>query len=78
MATASDHYVLADSDAEAFWFLGTLATLKADGARTGGTLSVVEFTHPAGFATPRHVHHAEDEAFYVLAGAMRGVYGAQP
>jgi hypothetical protein len=27
----------------------------------------VEFTHPAGFATPRHVDHAEDETFYVLA-----------
>lgn len=78
MATASDHYVLADSSAEAFWFLGTLATLKADGARTASTLSVVEFTHPAGFATPLHVHQAEDEAFYVLAGAMRGVCGAQP
>ncbi len=78
MATTSGHYVLADSDTEAFWFLGTLATLRADGARTGGTLSVMEFTHPAGFATPLHVHHAEDEAFYVLAGTMRGVCGAQP
>ena len=36
---------------------------------------MVEFTHPPGFATPRHVHHAEDEAFYVLEGAMRGFCG---
>lgn len=74
----SEHYMVADNDAEAIWFLGTLATLKADGARTGGALSVVEFTHPAGFATPRHVHHAEDEAFYVLAGTMRGFCGERP
>jgi quercetin dioxygenase-like cupin family protein len=78
MAIVSDHCVVADNDAEAIWFLGTLATLKASGAGTGGALSVVEFTHPAGFATPLHVHHAEDEAFYVLAGALRGVCGEQP
>ena len=75
MAHASEHYALAEGDAEATWFLGTLATIKADGARTGGTVGLVGFTHPPGFATPRHVHHAEDEAFYVLAGTMRGYCG---
>lgn len=78
MARTSEHYMMADNDAEAIWFLGTLAAIKASGARTGGALAVVEFTHPAGFATPRHVHHAEDEAFYVLAGAMRGFCGDRP
>lgn len=77
MSATSEHYVLAEDEAEAIWFLGTLATVKAAGARTGGALSVVEFTHPPGFATPRHVHHAEDEAFYILQGAMRGFSGDQ-
>ena len=75
MSATSEHYVLAEDEAEAIWFLGTLATVKAAGARTGGALSVVEFTHPPGFATPRHVHHVEDEAFYILQGAMRGFSG---
>lgn len=75
VAQTSEHYALAEGDAEALWFLGTLATIKADGARTGGALGLVEFTHPPGFATPRHIHHTEDEAFYVLAGAMRGYCG---
>jgi quercetin dioxygenase-like cupin family protein len=75
MLSASEHYTLNDNEAEAYWFLGTLATIKASGALTGGALGVVEFIHPPGFATPRHVHHAEDEAFYVLEGAMRGFCG---
>jgi quercetin dioxygenase-like cupin family protein len=75
MPPESEHYVLADDDASAIWFLSTLATIKADGARTGETLAVVEFTHPPGFATPRHVHHSADEAFYVLEGPMRGFCG---
>jgi quercetin dioxygenase-like cupin family protein len=75
MAGESEHYVLAEDDALAVWFLGTLATIKADGARTGGALAVVEFTHPPGFATPRHVHRTADEGFYVLEGSMRGFCG---
>ena len=77
MARTSEHYALAADEAEAIWFLGCLATIKGIGDRTGGALAVVEFTHPPGFATPRHVHHTADEAFYVLEGAMRGYCGDQ-
>ena len=77
MASTTEHYALADDDAEAIWFLGTLALIKGVGSQTGGTLATVEFTHPPGFATPLHVHHTADEAFYVLAGGMRGVCGDQ-
>lgn len=45
--------------------------------KTGNVLATVEFTHPPGFATPLHVHHNEDEAFYVLSGAIRGICGDQ-
>lgn len=77
MASASDHYALADDDAEAIWFIGTLALIKGVGSQTGGALATVDFLHPPGFATALHVHHTADEAFYVLAGAMRGVCGDQ-
>lgn len=77
MAIVTDHYALADGDAEAIWFLGTLALIKGVGSRTGGMLATVEFTHPAGFATVLHVHHLADESFYVLAGGMRGICGDQ-
>jgi len=75
MASDSNHYALADGDAEAIWFTGTLAMIRGDGDRTGDDIGLVEFIHPPGFATPLHVHHNEDEAFYVLDGAMRGVCG---
>ena len=75
MASASDHYVLADEDAEAIWFIGCLALIKGVGSQTGGALATVEFLHPPGFATALHVHHTADESFYVLAGAMRGLCG---
>ena len=57
------------------WFLGTLARIKASGKTTGGAMSVIEFTHPPGFATPKHVHSREDEAFYILEGAMQAQCG---
>ncbi len=77
MSVVSEHYTLAADEGEALWFIGCLATLKGVGERTGGTLAAVEFTHPPGYATPRHVHHDADEAFYVLEGALRGFCGDQ-
>ena len=38
----------------------------------GVRVPVVEFLHPPGFATPRHIHHRADEAFYVLSGSIHG------
>src|SRR5688572_2334300 len=51
MASSSDHYALADDDAEAIWFIGCLALIKGVGSQTGGVLATVEFLHPPGFAT---------------------------
>ncbi len=75
MSSTSSHFAIDEDEAEAFWFLGNLATVVASGEQTGGVLSLVEFLAPPGFATPRHVHHAEDEAFYVLEGSMAGICG---
>lgn len=75
MDPTASSWVSSDQAADDHWFLGTLATIKATAARTNGTLSVVEFLHPEGFATPRHVHRRSDEAFYVLSGSIRGFCG---
>ncbi|WP_028923896.1 quercetin 2,3-dioxygenase [Pseudonocardia acaciae] len=66
--TTNGPYLLQDGEGDALWFLGSLATVKASGAQTGGRLTVVEFLNPPGFAPPLHRHLREDEAFYVLAG----------
>jgi quercetin dioxygenase-like cupin family protein len=61
-------YLRRDGEGEALWFLGSLVTIKATGAETGGRLTVVEFVNPPGFAPPLHRHLEEDELFYVLSG----------
>lgn len=53
MSIRSEHYVVSEEEAEAIWFLGTLATIKATAEQTHGALPVVEFTHPPGYRVPR-------------------------
>lgn len=67
--TGSMH-VLAPGEGQATWFLGTLMTLKAGAEQTSNAFTLLEWSAAPGFAPPRHVHHAEDEAFYILEGAM--------
>ena len=55
-------------DAPALWFLNTLHIILAKSESTGGAYSLFHLTATPGFATPYHLHHAEDEAFYVLDG----------
>ncbi len=55
-------------DAPAYWFLNTLHILLAKSQSTGGAYSLIHLTATLGFATPYHLHHMEDEAFYVLDG----------
>jgi mannose-6-phosphate isomerase-like protein (cupin superfamily) len=57
------------------WFLSLPTWIRASGAETNGTLSLIEQLIPAGFASPWHVHHHEDESFYVLDGKMTVVVG---
>ncbi|MEV6492801.1 quercetin 2,3-dioxygenase [Actinoplanes sp. NPDC051633] len=64
-------YLRGEEEGETLWFLGSLATVKAAGADTGGRLTVVEFLNPPGFAPPLHRHLEEDEMFYVLSGTAQ-------
>ena len=56
---------------DAYWFFGTLLTMKATGAETDGRVMVTENLAPQGAGSPLHVHHRENEWFYVLDGALR-------
>ncbi len=57
-----------DTEGQAYWFLNSLNIVKATSESTGGAFSLVRDTAPPGHATPYHLHHIEDEAFYVLDG----------
>ncbi|MEJ5313502.1 MULTISPECIES: cupin domain-containing protein [Anaerolinea] len=50
------------------WFLGTRMQLRANGDHTNGSFGLIEQVLPPGFSPPVHVHHGEDEAFYLLEG----------
>ena len=57
-------------EGEHLWFFGGLTTIKADGAETGGRVLVTEQLVPRGSGSPLHVHHNEDEWFYVIEGEL--------
>jgi len=57
-------------EGEPRWWFGQLAQIKATAADTGGRLSIIEVTCPPGFEAPLHVHHREDEAFWILEGEL--------
>jgi len=55
---------------EARWWADGLAVIKLTAENSGGALSIVEVTEPPNAAAPLHVHHAEDETFYILEGEV--------
>ena len=57
------------------WWWGNLAVIKATGAETSGALAVVEVTLRAESMAPPHVHHREDETFYLIEGEITFTIG---
>src|SRR3954454_25012032 len=55
---------------EAYWFFRTLVTIKAGSKETSGGAVITENLAPRGSGSPLHVHHREDEWFYVLEGEL--------
>jgi mannose-6-phosphate isomerase-like protein (cupin superfamily) len=53
------------------WFLGNLMVLKATAETTNGAFGLLESLVRAGSAPPLHIHHREDETFWVLEGAVQ-------
>jgi quercetin dioxygenase-like cupin family protein len=53
------------------WFLDTLVTVRVAHDEGGDGISVLESRAPYGDSPPLHIHHTEDEAFYVLEGQLR-------
>jgi mannose-6-phosphate isomerase-like protein (cupin superfamily) len=45
-------------------------SVKATAESTGGAFGLVESLLAPGFSPPLHIHHREDETFYVLEGEL--------
>lgn len=70
LRTAADARFLAPGEGDAIWFLANRMTMKATAESTGGAYGLLESFIVPGFSPPLHVHHREDEAFYVLEGEL--------
>src|SRR4028118_549038 len=64
-------------EGEALWWFGVLATIKATSEQTGGQYSLGERLAPDGYEGGLHVHHFEDEVFYILEGELTFYVGDQ-
>jgi mannose-6-phosphate isomerase-like protein (cupin superfamily) len=62
---------------DTYWWQGSLMTIKARAADTGGALGLVEGMFYQGFGPPLHVHHREDEGMLMLDGEIRFRQGTQ-
>ena len=70
-ATASKPYLLASGDGLAdVWWKSGRATIKAGPGETGNAFSQLVMDEPRGSGTPLHVHHNEDETFYIVEGQV--------
>jgi len=62
--------VLGPGEGTAVWFLGNLMVVKATTESTNGAYGLLESLVAAGSSPPLHIHHGEDETFWVLEGSM--------
>ncbi len=70
VAASAKPVVQQQGEGDARWFLGGLSIIKASGETTEGRVAVTENWAPRGYGSPLHVHHREDEWFYVLSGEL--------
>lgn len=63
------------AEGEPRWWLGGLAVIKARAADTGGRLTIIEVTNSPDDEAPLHVHHREDESFWILEGSATFAVG---
>lgn len=65
-----DAVAVGASEGEARWWFAALAVIKATAEETAAQMTIVEMTEPPGAQAPLHVHHREDEAFWILEGSV--------
>ena len=57
------------------WYNGSLMTFLATAEDTQGSFALIEAVSRKGIAPPPHIHHWEEETFYVLEGELTVTVG---
>ena len=65
-----------EGEGKMLWVVDELMTFKASGEDTGGAYALTDSVVPPGGGPPPHIHHREDEAFWVLEGELEVTVGA--
>jgi quercetin dioxygenase-like cupin family protein len=55
-------------EGKSFWLATDLHTFKVVGEDANGAFALEELTAYTQFAPPPHIHHREDETYYILEG----------
>lgn len=63
-------YLYRPGEGRSVWSLGGRFTVKADAAATDGRFALIESIATRATEPPIHIHHREDEAWYVIDGQM--------
>jgi len=71
----SDGYVREPDVAHAIWYMGSLMRLLATGRDTASLYALIDGFTPRGGEPPMHLHHREDEAYFVLDGELKVFLG---
>ncbi len=59
------------------WYMGGLFGILAGSEETNGQFGLMEILGRKGLEPPRHVHHRDDEGFYVLEGEITYYVGEE-
>jgi mannose-6-phosphate isomerase-like protein (cupin superfamily) len=70
METTLRPRVVQRDEAPEYRFFGRGTWFKATGEETGGAYGLLEHLIAPGDASTWHIHHAEDETFYVVEGTL--------
>ncbi len=62
--------ILRAGQGKSIWVVGDLYTILASCEDTGGAYALIRAEVPPQSGPPAHVHHREDEAFYILEGKV--------
>jgi quercetin dioxygenase-like cupin family protein len=64
-------FALKRGEGRSVWYAGNLMEFKLDRESSGGGLTFIDVMFRRGEEPPVHVHHNEDELYFVLEGEVR-------
>ena len=69
--------LLSRGEGSSYWVLGDLYTFKATGRETAGAYCLLEQEVQPNSGPPPHIHHTEEESFFVLEGRFSFLCGEE-